>query len=249
MMFGPGLWKKYNKLAGNSKLPQHIAIIPDGNGRWARRRGLPRKLGHREGAEVLNKVIRYLSSIGIKYVTVYAFSTENWKRPKDEVDALMALLSEFLTDAGQKLEGTDVRIKIFGDVEGLPAEIKGKVPEVSAMTEKNSGMQLNIALNYGGRSEILNAVKGIAKGSVSGEFKLDEIDENLMSGMMYTAGIPDPDLLIRTGGECRSSNFLLWQMAYTEYWFTAKLWPDMGVSDIAGALKDFVKRNRRFGGI
>lgn len=230
-------------------MPSHVAIIPDGNGRWARKRGMPRDFGHREGAGVLHKMIRYCSEAGISYVTVYAFSTENWKRPRDEVDFLMSLLLEFLSEADKKLSGTNIRINIIGDIEGLPNEVREKIPGILKLTSGNTGMQLNVALNYGGRKEITDAVRRIAEDSARGVINPAGIDEKTISTSLYTGDIPDPDLLIRTGGECRSSNFLLWQMAYTEYWFTETLWPDMKIRDMEKAFKDYMKRNRRYGGI
>ncbi len=246
----------FNKLFPQKKLdndfqciPQHIAIIPDGNGRWAKKRGLPRNVGHREGSMTLKKVVIYCSKVGVKNLTVYAFSTENWKRPKGEVDALMNLLLEFLRNAERELDGSNVRIKVIGDINGLPAELQNEITRVEKMTSVNNGLNLNIALNYGSRFEILHAVKNIAKEIKDGKLTINDIDENQMEQHLYTKGIPEPDLLIRTSGEQRISNYLLWQCAYTEFWFTDTLWPDVNESHIAEAIKAFEKRNRRYGGI
>ncbi len=246
----------FNKLFPQKKLdndfqciPQHIAIIPDGNGRWAKKRGLPRNVGHREGSMTLKKVVIYCSKVGVKHLTVYAFSTENWKRPKSEVDALMNLLLEFLRNAERELDGSNVRIKVIGDINGLPEELQNEITRVEKMTSVNNGLNLNIALNYGSRFEILHAVKNIAKEIKDGKLTINDIDENQMEQHLYTKGIPEPDLLIRTSGEQRISNYLLWQCAYTEFWFTDTLWPDVNESHIAEAIKAFEKRNRRYGGI
>ena len=232
-----------------NKLPVHIAIIPDGNGRWAKKRGLPRNAGHKEGSNALKRVVIFCNKIGVKYVTVYAFSTENWKRPKTEVEGLMELLLDFLANAEKELKGTDICIKVIGDIKALPPKLQEEIPKVVKMTENNTGLVLNIALNYGGRQEIVNAVKNIAKDVSKGKIKSEDIDEKLISSRMYTKDIPDPDLLIRTSGEWRISNFLLWQTAYTELWFTDVLWPDIKESHIIKAINDYGRRNRRFGGI
>lgn len=230
-------------------VPAHIAIIPDGNGRWAKRRGLPRSVGHREGSMTLKKVVIYCSKIGVKYLTVYAFSTENWKRPQAEVDALMGLLLEFLRNAEKELEGSNVSIKVIGDVKGLPSELQQEIERVEKFTSVNTGLRLNIALNYGSKYEILQAVKEIAKKAKDHRLFIDEIDEKEFESHLYTTGIPDPDLLIRTSGEQRISNYLLWQCAYTEFWFIDALWPDVNETHIAEAIQAFEKRNRRYGGV
>lgn len=230
-------------------VPKHIAVIPDGNGRWAKKRGLPRSVGHREGSMTLKKVVIYCSNIGVKHLTVYAFSTENWKRPQGEVDALMNLLLEFLRNAEKELEGSNVRIKVIGDVAGLPTALQIEIDRVEKLTKVNSGLCLNIALNYGSRCELLNAVKDIAKKVKENKLSLDEIDEKRFESFLYTKGIPEPDLLIRTSGEQRISNYLLWQCAYTEFWFTNELWPDIRESHIAEAIKAYERRNRRYGGV
>jgi undecaprenyl diphosphate synthase len=232
-----------------NKLPEHIAIIPDGNGRWARKRGLPRSAGHREGANVLKKIVKHCSKLGLKYISVYTFSTENWKRPAQEVEALMALLLEFLKNAEKELDGTGVKIKVIGDVTRLSNELQKEIERVESITIDNKGLCLLIALNYGGRDEIVNAVKNIVKLYDDRKIQIDGITEKIISSLLYTSDIPDPDLLIRTSGEKRSSNFLVWQLAYTEFWYTDKLWPEMRLSDIDKAILEFQNRNRRFGGV
>jgi undecaprenyl diphosphate synthase len=245
----------WNKVAQKKKIeefksvPHHIAIIPDGNGRWAKKRGMPRSVGHREGSMTLKKIVIYCSKIGVKYLTIYAFSTENWKRPQSEVDALMSLLLEFLRNAEKELDGSNVRIKVIGDIKGLPDELQKEIIRVEKLTGVNDGLNLNIALNYGSRIEMLNAVKEIAKKVKENKLSIDKIDEKVFEDYLYTSGIPDPDLLIRTSGEQRISNYLLWQCAYTEFWFTNELWPDVNESHIAEAIKAFEKRNRRYGGL
>lgn len=237
-----------NKIDYN-RLPVHIAIILDGNGRWAKKRGIPRNIGHREGAKTLEKVVLFCNEIGIKYLTVYAFSTENWKRPKEEVDALMKLLKEFLDGYQERLGKKNIKINILGDIRALPPDFQDEIIEVEKFSSKNSGLSLNIALNYGSRIEILNAVKDIAADLNNGKIKEDEITEERLSDYLYTKGNPDPDLLIRTSGEYRLSNFLLWQLAYTELWFDKVLWPDFSEQHLLSAIIDYQKRNRRFGGI
>lgn len=234
---------------GFKAVPEHIAIIPDGNGRWAKKRGLPRSVGHREGSMTLKKIVIYCSKIGVKYLTVYAFSTENWKRPQSEVDALMSLLLEFLRNAEKELDGSNVRIKVIGDINGLPGELQKEIARVEKLTSINSGLILNIALNYGSKLEMISAVKKIAKKVKDNKLSIDKIDEKEFESCLYTSGTPDPDLLIRTSGEQRISNYLLWQCAYTEFWFTKELWPDVNEKHIEEAIRAFEKRNRRFGGV
>lgn len=232
-----------------NNLPVHIAIIMDGNGRWARKRGLSRNVGHREGSQTLRKIVEACEKIGIKYLTVYAFSTENWNRPKSEVDSLMALLLEYLQRAEKELAGDNTRIRVIGDLSRLSEEIRLQTQKVMKLTEKNTGLNLNIALNYGGRAEIVQAAKEIAKEVNQGKLKPSSVDEKAVADRLYTAGIPDPDLIIRTGGEERLSNFLLWQAAYSELWFTSVLWPDFNEEELLRAIKDYQERNRRYGGI
>ena len=229
--------------------PKHIAIILDGNGRWAKKRGLPRSAGHSMGAKNLENVVRYLKDTSVRYLTVYAFSTENWKRPKDEVDDLMALLEKYLRNYDELLGGEDVRLKIIGRREGLSDTLIDLINEVEEKSKNRKQLTVNIALNYGGRQEICDAAKKIAEDVKSGKIDISDIDENLFNDYIYTKNIPDPDLIIRPSGEERLSNFLLWQCAYSEFWFSNVCWPDFTPDKLEGAVADFQKRNRRFGGV
>lgn len=249
-----GLLKKRGNVEQNvgldpQNIPNHIAVIMDGNGRWAKKRKLPKILGHREGSNVLKKIVKYCDKIGVKYLTVYAFSTENWKRPKKEVDELMDLLLEKLKNAEKELGGDQAQIKVIGNIKGLSPEIQKEIKRVEESTGKNSGICLNIALNYGGRDEILSAAKDLITDVEKGIIKKDEITEEYFSKKLYTWYLPDPDLLIRTSGEKRHSNYLLWQMAYTEFWYTDVLWPEINESYIDEAIIEYQKRNRRYGGV
>jgi undecaprenyl diphosphate synthase len=230
-------------------VPEHIAIIMDGNGRWASKRGLPRKAGHREGANALKRIVSVGNEIGIKYLTAYAFSTENWTRPKEEVDALMELLLEFLRNADKELAGKNIRIRVIGESEGLSAEIKKEITRVTENTSKNTGLTLLIALNYGSRREIAGAAARIAREVKRGTLKPEEVNEATVSKYLYTAGIPDPDLIIRPSGEMRLSNFLLWQCSYAEFWSSNILWPDFTKQHLLEAISEYQMRNRRFGGL
>ncbi|WP_010252260.1 isoprenyl transferase [Acetivibrio cellulolyticus] len=232
-----------------NNLPVHIAIIMDGNGRWAKERRLPRTVGHKEGSNNLDRIAHFCGEIGIKYLTVYAFSTENWKRPKSEVDTLMDLLLDYLKNAESHMRGRSVRIRTIGDSSALSKEIQEQIVRVTKLTENNSGLTLNIAINYGGRDEIVHAVKELARDVAEGKIKCDNIDETMITNRLYTGDMPDPDLLIRPGGEKRISNFLIWQSAYTEFWYTDVLWPDFQKEHILEAIKEYQKRNRRFGGV
>ncbi len=229
--------------------PKHIAIILDGNGRWAKKRGLPRSAGHSMGAKNLENVVRYLKDTSVRYLTVYAFSTENWKRPKDEVDDLMALLEKYLRNYDELLGGEDVRLKIIGRREGLSDTLIDLINEVEEKSKNRKQLTVNIALNYGGRQEICDAAKKIAEDVKSGKIDISDIDENLFNDYVYTKNIPDPDLIIRPSGEERLSNFLLWQCAYSEFWFSNVCWPDFTPDKLEGAVADFQKRSRRFGGV
>ena len=229
--------------------PKHIAIILDGNGRWAKKRGLPRSAGHSMGAKNLENVVRYLKDTSVRYLTVYAFSTENWKRPKDEVDDLMALLEKYLRNYDELLGGEDVRLKIIGRKEGLSDTLIALINEVEEKSKNRKQLTVSIALNYGGRQEICDAAKKIAEDVKSGKIDVSDIDENLFNDYIYTKNIPDPDLIIRPSGEERLSNFLLWQCAYSEFWFSNVCWPDFTPDKLEGAVADFQKRNRRFGGV
>lgn len=242
-------FRKKEKKLDEKFLPVHIAIIPDGNGRWAKKRGLPRSAGHREGSITLKRIVKFCSKLGLKYMTIYVFSTENWNRPANEVDSLMSLLLDFLKNAENELDGSNVRIKVIGREKGLSPVLIKEIQRVEKITEGNTGLWLNIALNYGGRNEIVTAVKNLSNEVAEGKLKPEDIDETTIANRLYTSGMPDPDLLIRTSGEKRSSNFLLWQLAYAEFWYTDVLWPDFKEEDILEAIKDFQKRNRRFGGV
>lgn len=234
--------KKFEEIDLN-RLPEHIGIIMDGNGRWAKKRGLPRSAGHKAGAEALKKIITEANKLGIKYATVYAFSTENWKRPKDEVDYLMSLLMDYLVNAEKTLSGENVVIRAIGSRKELSEEMQRQIIKTEEFTKNNTGIVMNIALNYGGRDEIVNAVNEIVK---NGEA---DINADVIEKYLYTAGQPDVDLLIRTSGEVRLSNFMLWQVSYAEMWFTDKLWPDFKPKDLHKAIFDYQQRGRRFGGV
>ena len=231
------------------RLPVHIAIKMDGNGRWAQRRGLPRAAGHSAGANTFRTITRYCNKIGIKYLTVYAFSTENWKRPKQEVDTIMELLRTYLKEALEKFKEENIKIKFIGDRTPLDRDIKALIREAEEASVNSSGLVLNIALNYGGRQEIAAAAAALAKAAAAGFIKVEDINEAALIKHLYTAGQPDPDLVIMPGGEFRISNFLLWQCAYAEYWFSPLLWPDFTADDLDKAIESFGMRNRRFGGI
>ena len=228
-------------------LPVHIAIIMNGNRRWAKEKGLETKLGHKEGAENLKRIAKYANEIGIKYLTVYAFSTENWKRTKEEVGALMFLLNWYLDDLLNSSDLDNVKINVLGDITKLDAGTQKLILKLENKTKDYTGLQLNVAFNYGGRDEITRAVKKIANAVKNNEISIDDIDENLISNSIYTAGMPDPDLLIRPGGEKRISNFLPWQLSYTEFIFIDKYWPDFNKNDLDEAIVEYERRNRKFG--
>lgn len=231
-------------------LPQHIGIIMDGNGRWAKKRGLPRSAGHTAGAQNFRTIARYCSDIGIKYLTVYAFSTENWKRPQDEVGALMKLFKSYLQEALTDFKDDSIIVKFIGDTSAFNSDLQQLIKETEESSANRNGMVLNLAMNYGGRDEIIRAVKNISSEIVNGSLSIDNIDSTVISNHMYTAGQPDPDLVIRPSGEYRISNFLLWQSAYTEYVILDDiLWPDFTKEMLNEAIIEYAKRNRRFGGI
>lgn len=232
-----------------SNLPQHIAIIMDGNGRWAKKRNLPRTMGHKAGVETIREIVKTCSKIGVKYLTLYAFSTENWKRPQDEVNTLMNLLVEYLRKEVEELDKNNVIINWIGDISKLPLICQEELKRAKEKTKDNNGLTLTLALNYGGRDEIKRAIINIAKDINAGKLDVDSIDENTISGYLDTANIPDPDLLIRPSGELRISNFLLWQIAYSELWFSDIYWPDFSSKYLLEAIKDYQKRERRFGTI
>jgi len=230
----------------NNKL-EHLAIIMDGNGRWAARRGLPRSMGHRKGAEVVKEITRAAGELGIKYLTLYAFSTENWNRSEDEVKTLMGLLRDYLQSDLKEVQQNNVRIRFIGEREMLDADIVRKMAEIEADTLRNTGMTLCIALSYGSRQEIVNAVKKTAALVKEGDISLNDVDVKLFSDMLYTKDMPDPDLVIRTSGEQRISNYLLWQIAYAEFFFTDVLWPDFNKKLLEDIIKNFNMRERRYG--
>ena len=230
-------------------MPRHIAIIMDGNGRWAKQRKLPRTMGHKAGVETIRRVIKEAHVLGIKYLTLYAFSTENWKRPKDEVSALMKLLVEYLRSELQELNKNGVVIKILGDINKLPEDAQNEVNEAVELTKNNTGVVLNIAFNYGGRDEIVRAVKLVSNDVKSGKLNIEDIDEKDIEKYLYTDGIPDPDLIIRPSGEQRISNFLLWQCAYSEFWYSNVCWPDFKEEHLHEAIYDYQHRDRRYGGV
>ena len=234
----------FKKKAVERPLPTHIAIIMDGNGRWAKKRGMPRSAGHVAGAKTFKNIARYCNKIGLKYLTVYAFSTENWKRPQDEVNGIMNLLRDYLKDA-ENFKDENIRVRFIGDLEPLADDIKALIEKNEKGSADATGLNLNIAINYGGRDEITKAVKNIVASGISA----DSITEDTISQNLYTAGMPDPDFIIRPSGEYRLSNYLIWQSAYSEFWYSDILWPDFKEKDLEKAIDDFLKRNRRFGGI
>jgi len=229
-------------------LPKHIAIIMDGNRRWAKDRGLSTKEGHKAGSKNLENIARFCNKIGIKYLTVYAFSTENWKRSKSEVSALMFILKANLDAMLRRMDTENIRIRVIGEKENIPNDIMPKIEKLVEKTKNNTGLTLNIAFNYGGRAELVHATKIIAEKVKNGEITLEDINENTISENIYTGGQPDPDLMIRTSRELRTSNFLPWQLTYSEFYFPDKHWPEFGEEDLIEAIKIYQGRNRRFGG-
>ena len=228
-------------------MPRHIAIIMDGNRRWAKERGKNASFGHREGAKTLEKIVRYANKIGLEYITVYAFSTENWKRAEDEVSALMMLLQNYLDDYSKRADTENIRVKILGDITVLSSGMQKSILRCMERTKDNTGVTFNIALNYGGRDEIIKAVKKIAEDVKEGKVNIGDIDGDMISNNLYTKGMPDPDLLIRTSGELRLSNFLPWQVVYSEFLFVDKNWPDFNEEDLDNAIIEYQKRTRKFG--
>ena len=228
-------------------MPKHIAIIMDGNRRWARKQGKNASFGHKEGARTLEKIVRYANKIGLEYITVYAFSTENWKRAEDEVSALMMLLQNYLDDYSKRADTENIRVKILGDITALSSGMQKSIIKCMERTKDNTGITFNIALNYGGRDEIIKAVKKIAEDVKNGIINVNNINEETISNNLYTAGMPDPDLLIRTSGELRLSNFLPWQVVYSEFLFIDKNWPDFSEKDLDDAIIEYQKRTRKFG--
>ena len=241
-----------NNIPKFSVLPQHIGVIMDGNGRWAKQRDLPRYKGHIEGAKTFRKIGEFAADLGIKCMTFYAFSTENWKRPQEEVDAIMQLFREYLHEAEERQaenEEKGIKLRFLGDRKGLPEDILAIMERIEEVSKYETKVILNLAINYGGRHEITDGVKQIAEKVKNGEISVDDIDEDMISNSLYTAGTPDPDLIIRPSGEYRLSNFLTWQSAYSEFWFSDVLWPDFTEENLIEALREFEKRNRRFGGV
>lgn len=235
-----------------SVLPRHIGIIMDGNGRWAKKRGLPRYKGHIEGAKTFRKIGEFAGDLGIEYLTFYAFSTENWKRPPEEVKAIMDLFREYLRELDERKaenEEKGIKVNFLGDRTGIPKDILRMMGYSERITRKKENVVLNIAVNYGGRQEILHSVQTLAKQVEKGQLRAADITEAMISDNLYTGGMPDPDLIIRPSGEYRLSNFLLWQSAYAEFWYSDVLWPDFTEADFVEALRDFERRSRRFGGV
>lgn len=232
-----------------ARIPRHIAIIMDGNGRWAQKRGLPRAFGHRAGAETLRYIVRASSELGVGALTAYAFSTENWKRPADEVDLLMNLFSDYLDNEIDELRDNGVKLRFSGNTDELGPKLRHKMERATAITSANGGLVLNLAVNYGGRAEIVRSMQLIAEKVAAGALKSADVSESLIGEFLYTSGLPDPDLLIRPAGDQRISNFLLWQSAYAELWFTDIFWPDFKPEHLIAAIKDFQGRERRFGGL
>ncbi len=238
----------YSLTPSQNQVPQHIAIIMDGNGRWAKQRGLPRTAGHKAGGEAFRNIANYCRTLGVKYLTVYAFSTENWKRSEDEISNLMFLLGQYLEEGLRDMEKNAVTFRFFGDLSRLPARLQKLCREAEARSNVYHEVQVNFCLNYGGRDELVHAAKAFAADVAAGKRKAEELTEDILSGYLYSAGVPDPELIIRPSGEQRLSNFLLWQSAYAEFVFMNVLWPDFGPADLDEAIAEYRRRNRRFGG-
>jgi undecaprenyl diphosphate synthase len=232
-----------------STLPNHIAIIMDGNGRWAQAQGLPRVEGHRKGADTVQRMLEACGRIGIQYLTLYCFSNENWKRPQSELDFLMRLLKQYLIQERPTLMKNNIRLRIIGRRDGLPAEVLEEMDRSVEASAKNTSLTLCLAINYGARQELVDTMRSIANDVATGNLSVEAIDENTIADRLYTADIPDPDLLIRTSGEMRISNFLLWQISYSELWVTSKAWPEFSDADLEEALAEYSNRQRRFGGL
>lgn len=233
----------------NNKVPRHVAIIMDGNGRWAKMRGLPRLQGHRKGVETVKSIVKAAREEGISFLTLYSFSTENWSRPEDEVGELMGLLKHFIRKDLAELHQNNVRVRVIGDRDNVPSDIGPLLLEAETLTQNNTAQTLVIAFNYGSRNELQRAMKNIAGKVSSGEISCESITSEMISSHLDTAGIPDPDLIIRTSGECRLSNFLLWQAAYSELVFVERMWPDFSAADLRDAIAEYASRNRRYGGL
>ena len=236
-------------MAQKLPMPRHIAIIMDGNGRWAKKRGLPRTAGHAAGAEAFRNIANYCRTLGVEYLTVYAFSTENWKRSQAEIDGIMKLLGKYLTEALADMEKNHVRFKFFGDLTRLSPQLQQLCMDAESRSSQFCDVQVNFCLNYGGRDEIVRAARAFAEDVANGKCEPGELTEEKLSSYLYSAGVPDPELIIRPSGELRTSNFLLWQSAYSEYVFMNVLWPDFGPEELDEAISEFHRRNRRFGGV
>lgn len=231
------------------KIPAHIAIILDGNGRWAKAKGMPRNYGHAQGSKNVERICEEAYRMGVKYLTVYAFSTENWNRPKDEVDALMKLLRNYMKTCLKTAAKNDMKVRVIGDKTGLDEDIRNRIAELEEATKDNGGLNFQIALNYGSRDEIVRAVRRVSEDVKEGKVKPEDIDEKMFETCLDTHGIPDPDLMIRTSGELRLSNYLLWQLAYTEFYFTDIPWPDFTKEELSKAIEQYNRRDRRYGGV
>ncbi len=245
------LFQKKKKAAVPDKehLPRHIAVVMDGNGRWAQKRGLPRTVGHSAGSETFQSNAEYLSDLGVEYFTVYAFSTENWKRPPEEVQEILRLLEKYLHKAIREMREKNIRLQFFGDLTPFSPALRALIDETNAISQTTTGMLVSVCLNYGGRAEIVRAARQLAEQCSQGQLKPEDIDETLFADSLYSAGVPDPDLMIRPGGEVRLSNFLLWQNAYTEFYFSDVLWPDFDRRQMDAAIVAYQQRKRRYGGI
>lgn len=241
--------EKKEVVVDTDRIPQHIAIIMDGNGRWAKMRGMPRTAGHAAGAETFRTIATHCKNMGVKHLTVYAFSTENWKRPAEEVSAIMGLLDRYLHEAIEKMAEEGIRLRFWGDISALSPELQFLLQETNRISQSLEGMEVNICLNYGGRDEILRAARAFAADCVAGRAAPEELDEEMFSQRLWSKGTPDPDLVIRPSGEVRVSNFLLWQSAYAEYYFTDVLWPDFSPKELDKAIVAYQGRSRRFGGV
>ena len=229
-------------------VPESVGIIMDGNGRWAKKRGLPRSLGHSKGAGVFRDTVIRCNELGVKYLTVYAFSTENWKRSQDEIDSIVGILREYLKKAFKEFKENNLVIKFIGDVSPFPQDVVDEIKQLEEESASNTGLTLNVALNYGGRAEIVRAFRGMLADIEAGSLSADDVTEKTVENYLYTAGQPAPDLIIRPSGEQRLSNFMLWQAAYSEFWFDKVLWPDFGKKDLLRAFEDYAERDRRYGG-
>ena len=241
--------RRKDDMEDNKKIPQHIAIILDGNGRWAKKRHMPRNMGHAQGSKAVEKVCEDAYKMGVKYLTVYAFSTENWSRPQDEVDALMNLLRGYMKDCIKISKKNNMRVRIIGDKSRLANDIQESIAALEEASKDNTGLNFQVAINYGGRDELVRAVKKVSIKVATGELTADEITDEVIANHLDTAGIPDPDLLIRTSGEQRISNFLLWQLSYSEFYFPDVLWPDFSTEDLEKAIEFYNSRERKFGGL